>query len=98
MKPGEKILATTLAGEIAQEYKMSTAQIYPIFLHLIRGYPGIEQKRGAKGGIIKLEVNTSPDVTYRIITPIVEEEVETLEDVLIESSFEEDKTLPIVNT
>ena len=99
MKPGEKVLATALAGEVAGEYKMSTAQIYPIFLHLIRGYPGIEQKRGAKGGIIKLGIKESSGVTYRLITPIIEEEdSEISEDALIESFPEEDKTLPIMNT
>ena len=97
MKPGEKILATQLAGEVAQDYKMSTAQIYPIFLHLIRGYPGIEQKRGAKGGIFKLGDSKGSGVSYRVI-PVAVDEEEDVEISAGEDLPEEDKTLPIINT
>jgi hypothetical protein len=89
MEPGQKILATELAGEIASEYGMTTAQIYPIFLHLIRGYPGIEQKRGAKGGIFKLDGKSYPIAT---------EHVAILQDEPKDNLEEEQNILPIVNT
>jgi hypothetical protein len=56
LKPGEKIPATVLADEIAKEINMTGPQLYPTLKFLFDGYPGVEVKRGAHGGIIKLPV------------------------------------------
>ena len=57
LKPGEKIPATALATEIGKEHGMSCPQIYPTLKFLFDGYPGVEVRRGAHGGIIKLDPN-----------------------------------------
>jgi len=53
IKPGEKIPATRLAQDIAAEYDMTGPELYPTLLHLFRGYPGVEIRRGAHGGIFR---------------------------------------------
>ena len=53
IKPGEKIPATKLAQDIAAEYNMTGPELYPTLLHLFRGYPGVEIRRGAHGGIYR---------------------------------------------
>lgn len=53
LKSGEKIPATKLAEELAASYDMSGPQLYPTLLFLLKGYPGVDVKRGAHGGIIK---------------------------------------------
>ncbi len=53
LKSGEKIPATALANELAQDIGMAGPQLYPTLLFLIRDYPGVDVKRGAHGGIIK---------------------------------------------
>lgn len=59
LKIGEKIPATVLAEEVAKDFKMTGAQAYPILKILFNDYPGVEVKRGAKGGILKVE-NIAP--------------------------------------
>jgi len=54
VKPGEKIKATGLAGEIAKEFGVTGATIYPILKYLFDDYPEIEIKKGAKGGLRRL--------------------------------------------
>lgn len=53
LKQGEKIPATVLAEQLAQDIGMSGPQLYPTLLFLIRDYPGVDVKRGAHGGIVK---------------------------------------------
>ncbi len=60
LKPGEKIPATSLAEELATELGMKGNQLYPTLLFLFKGYPGIEIRRGAHGGLCKLPLATSP--------------------------------------
>lgn len=54
LKPGEKIPATTLAENLAKPLGMTQAQLYPTLKFLFDGYPGVEVRRGAHGGIFKL--------------------------------------------
>jgi hypothetical protein len=53
LKPGEKIPATKLAEDIGDKHDMTGAQLYPTLKFLFDGYPGVDVKRGAHGGIIK---------------------------------------------
>lgn len=53
LKPGEKVPATQLAADLASERGMTGPQLYPTLLFLIKGYPGVEVKRGAHGGIVR---------------------------------------------
>lgn len=54
LKKDEKIPATKLAEELAKEIDMTGPQLYPTLKFLFDGYPGVEIKRGAHGGIVKL--------------------------------------------
>jgi hypothetical protein len=54
LKKDEKIPATKLAEELAKEVDMTGPQLYPTLKFLFDGYPGVEIKRGAHGGIVKL--------------------------------------------
>lgn len=54
LKPGEKIPATELAKELAAEVGMTGPQLYPTLKFLFDGYPGVEIKKGAQGGIVKV--------------------------------------------
>jgi hypothetical protein len=58
LKPGEKIPATKLAQQIAERHGMTGATLYPTLLFMIKDYPGVEIRRGAQGGIVKLPVET----------------------------------------
>jgi len=89
LKVGQKIPATVLADDIAKDCDMTGPQLYPTLLFLIRGYPGVEIKRGAHGGIYKIANN----VEIKNDTGI--EIDEGVEERIVE---EEDKTLPIINT
>lgn len=53
LKPGEKVPATKLADTLAKEVGKTGAQIYPVLAYLTVGYPGIEVKRGAHGGLLR---------------------------------------------
>ena len=55
LKPGEKIPATQLAEEIAKEHGMTGPQLYPTLKFLFDGYPGVDIRKGAHGGIFKVE-------------------------------------------
>ena len=54
IKPGEKLPATELADEIAQEIGMTGPQLYPTLKFLFDDYPGIDVRKGAHGGLYKL--------------------------------------------
>ncbi len=55
LKVGEKVPATKLAEELAAELgKKSGPTIYPILVLLFKDYPGVEIKKGAQGGILKV--------------------------------------------
>jgi len=54
IKPGEKIPATELAEELANEIGMTGPQLYPTLKFLFDGYPGVDVRKGAHGGIYKL--------------------------------------------
>ena len=56
IKPGEKIPATRLAEELAKEQSpdMTGPQLYPTLKILLDGYPGVDVRRGAHGGIYRL--------------------------------------------
>lgn len=53
LRPGEKVPATELAKELAAEVGMTGPQLYPTLKFLFDGYPGVEIKKGAHGGIVK---------------------------------------------
>ena len=56
LKPGEHIPATKLAEDIATVNGMTMQQFYPFIKVLLIGYPGVEVRRGAHGGIFKLPI------------------------------------------
>lgn len=61
IKPGEKIPATQLAEDLAKEQGMTGPQLYTTIKHyLLDGYPGVDIRRGAHGGIFRLPVATAP--------------------------------------
>lgn len=62
LKPGEKVPATELAKELGKEIGMTGPQLYPTLKFLFDGYPGVDIKRGAHGGIIKHQVAKPVDV------------------------------------
>lgn len=63
LKPGEKVPATTLASELAKELGMTGAQLYPTLKWLLDGYPGVDIRKGAHGGIVKLGDQDSTPAT-----------------------------------
>jgi hypothetical protein len=87
IKPGEKIPATVLAEEIAKEHGMTGPQLYPTLKFLLDGYPNVDIRRGAHGGIFKL----APKVA---LTPAIVAQVEKdVEDILTDKEL-----APIINT
>lgn len=52
--PGQKIPATALVDELAKEIGMTGPQLYPTLKFLFQGYPGVDVRAGAHGGIYKL--------------------------------------------
>lgn len=54
IKPGEKIPATKLAEDLAEELDLTGPQLYPTLKILFEDYPGVDVKRGAQGGIYRL--------------------------------------------
>lgn len=71
LKPGEKIPATKLAEDLAKELSMSGAQLYPTLKFLFDGYPGVDVRKGAHGGIIKLPV---PSAVSTVAEPVTDKE------------------------
>jgi hypothetical protein len=56
IKPGEKIPATKLAEDLAKEQSpdQTGPQLYTTLKILFEGYPGVDIRRGAHGGIYRL--------------------------------------------
>ena len=54
LRQGEKIPATKLAADLAEQFDTTGPALYPVLIFLIRDYPGIKITRGAKGGLTKL--------------------------------------------
>jgi hypothetical protein len=72
LRPNEKVTATGLAAMIAAKHSMSGATLYPILKMMFDGYPGVSVTRGAKGGIMKLPINSAtPDVMALAQTPAI---------------------------
>jgi len=95
LKPGEKIPATALAQELADKIGMTGPQLYPTLKFLFDGYPGVDIRRGAHGGIFKLDVPATP---APVVTAVVVDEVPVVEP---ESNPTDDfvkEPAPIVNT
>jgi len=57
LKPGEKVPATKLAEDLAKEYDMKGPALYATLMFLFEDYPGVARRRGAHGGLIKLDPN-----------------------------------------
>lgn len=51
LAPGEKVAATALAAELATEFGLSGAALYPTLKFLFDGYPYFDILRGAHGGL-----------------------------------------------
>lgn len=67
---GGKIPATQLAEDIAKEHGMTGPQLYPTLKFLLDGYPGVDIRRGAHGGIFKLVTKKDePAVAATPVTP-----------------------------
>lgn len=83
LKVGQKIPATVLASELGEEYGMTGPQLYPILKYLFDGYPGIEVKRGAHGGIVRImPSNTAVTQTStEIVTMLKETESESIQQI-----------------
>ena len=54
LKSGEKIPATKLAEDLAKDVGLTGPGLYPTLKFLLEGFPGVEIRRGAHGGIYKL--------------------------------------------
>lgn len=59
LAPGEKIPATTLAAELAAEVGLTGPGLYPTLKFLFDSYPGVEVRKGAHGGIVKLPIKAA---------------------------------------
>lgn len=58
LKPGEKIPATKLSEELGKEIGMTGPQLYATLKFLLNDeYPGVDIRKGAHGGIVKLDPN-----------------------------------------
>ena len=53
LKQGDRIQATGLAERIGKSLDLTGPETYPTLKFLLKHYPDIELKRGAKGGIYK---------------------------------------------
>lgn len=67
LKPGEKVAATELAKDLAKDYDMKGPQLYTTLKFLFDGFPGVVVKKGAHGGIIKLNPS-------EVVAPVAETE------------------------
>lgn len=63
LKIGEKIPATKLADDLAKEVGMTGPSLYPTLKFLLDGYPNVDIRKGAHGGIIKLDPNAKAVAT-----------------------------------
>lgn len=67
MKPGEKIPATVLAEELAEAHGLTGPSLYPTLKFLFEGYPGVDVRRGAQGGIVKLAPGEVPGSKTKVV-------------------------------
>lgn len=58
----QKIPATKLAEDLAKEFDTTGPALYPTIKFLLDGYPNVEIKRGAHGGISPLPLATTKEV------------------------------------
>jgi hypothetical protein len=113
IKPGEKVPATKLAEDIAKEYGMTGPQLYPTLKFILNDkYPGVEIRKGAHGGVYKLDptkpktVKTIPGAApvATAATAVVTATTVTpvvssdVEDDSVEAIAAEKELQPIVNT
>lgn len=104
LKPGEKVPATELAQDIAKEYGMTGPQLYPTLKFILNDkYPGVEIRKGAHGGVYKIDP-TKPKVVKPVpgATPaaaVVATPVAVADnDDSVEAIAAEKEPQPIVNT
>lgn len=73
IKPGEKIPATKLAEDLAKEQSpdMTGPQLYTTLKILFDGYPGVDIRRGAHGGIYRLLPGEVPGQKKTVAKPTV---------------------------
>lgn len=67
IKPGEKIPATKLAEELASEFGSTGPSLYPVLKYLFDGYPGIDVRRGAHGGLIRIPIATAATIPVAVV-------------------------------
>lgn len=75
LKPGEKVPATVLAQDIADKHDMTGPQLYPTLLFMIKGYPNVEVRRGAHGGIFKLGADGKPTNKKAVVATVAAQAV-----------------------
>jgi hypothetical protein len=63
LKPGEKIPATKLAEEIAKKHGLTGPVLYPVLKFLFDGYPDVDVKRGAHGGLCRKAASPVTDMS-----------------------------------
>lgn len=68
LKAGEKIPATELAKDIGKEMGMTGPQLYPTLKLLLDDYPGVDVRKGAHGGIVKLAAVVAAPVVTTVVT------------------------------
>ena len=61
MKVGEKVPATKLAQTIAERHDMTGPQLYPTLKFFFDNCPELEVRRGAHGGLFKIDPNAKKD-------------------------------------
>ncbi len=64
----EKVPATKLAEELAEKIDLTGPGLYPTLKFLLKGYPGVDIKRGAYGGIVKLAPVVDPPKELEVKT------------------------------
>lgn len=98
LKPGEKIPATVLAQDLAEKIGMTGPQLYPTLKFLFDGYPDVDIKRGAHGGIYKRAVAAVVVKPASVVAPavVVDVPVDEAEPVTTDEFVKE--AAPIVNT
>jgi hypothetical protein len=59
MKVGDKVPATKLAERIAERHGMTGPQLYPTLKFFFDNCPELEVRRGAQGGLFKVELKAA---------------------------------------
>jgi hypothetical protein len=71
MKVGDKVPATKLAEQIAERHGLTGPQLYPTLKFLFDTCPELVVKRGAHGGLFKIDPNV-PEETKDADTTVQE--------------------------